>query len=464
MAVPPKYREMGDFHEYYRGIRKAPFLTIFIGGNHEASNHGLELFYGGWVAPNIYYMGAAGVIRCGPLRIAGLSGIWKGYDYRKPHHEQPPFGQDDVKSVYHIREYDVIRLLHIRTQVDIGISHDWPRGVEWMGDFSSLFKIKPFFEEEARSNILGSPVTRDLLNHLRPSYWFSAHLHCKYAAVINHSDASNTALEPVSFGDGPSELSATGEATKNPDEIEIESDASSAASIEKSHPSTQVENSQSPGTQNDCRQLPTSFNSSVASPSASYKPTSISNNSTRFLALDKCLPGRQFLQLLEIEPIHKLEEVAEPPYLLTYDKEWLALNRVFSTSLGLGPTKAVEKSEVEARYTALMGDAEAWVEDNLVKKGKMAVPQNFEITVSTSDFDQDAQAFRYTKENVNPQTASFCEMLQIPNPYPFDGSGRGSSNGESVNGNTGHQAPRSYRGRAGNQRIHRRGDRGRRGY
>ena len=42
---------------YYSGEKKAPVLTIFIGGNHEASNHMQELSYGGWVAPNIYYLG-----------------------------------------------------------------------------------------------------------------------------------------------------------------------------------------------------------------------------------------------------------------------------------------------------------------------------------------------------------------------------------------------------------------------
>ncbi len=46
MAVPPKYKVMGNFWEYYTGVRVAPLLTIFIGGNHEASNYLWELFHG----------------------------------------------------------------------------------------------------------------------------------------------------------------------------------------------------------------------------------------------------------------------------------------------------------------------------------------------------------------------------------------------------------------------------------
>lgn len=45
------------FVRYYSGEKKAPMLTIIIGGNHEASNYMQELPYGGWVAPNIYYLG-----------------------------------------------------------------------------------------------------------------------------------------------------------------------------------------------------------------------------------------------------------------------------------------------------------------------------------------------------------------------------------------------------------------------
>jgi lariat debranching enzyme len=47
MSVPDKYLEMGQFYHYYCGQLKAPYLTVFIGGNHEASNVLDEYHYGG---------------------------------------------------------------------------------------------------------------------------------------------------------------------------------------------------------------------------------------------------------------------------------------------------------------------------------------------------------------------------------------------------------------------------------
>jgi hypothetical protein len=185
-AMPSKYRMMADFHEYYSGARVAPYLTIFIGGNHEASNYLFELYYGGWVAPNIYYMGAANILRLGPLRIAGLSGIWKGYDYRKPHFERLPYNSGEDHSIFHVRELDVRKLLSVRSQVDIGLSHDWPNGVEWHGQHRWLFNKKNRFEADAISGKLGSVAAAQCLDRLRPAYWFSAHLHIKYPALIQH--------------------------------------------------------------------------------------------------------------------------------------------------------------------------------------------------------------------------------------------------------------------------------------
>lgn len=47
MACPVKYRALGHFHQYYSGAKKAPKLTIVVGGNHEASGYMWEL----WVSP-----------------------------------------------------------------------------------------------------------------------------------------------------------------------------------------------------------------------------------------------------------------------------------------------------------------------------------------------------------------------------------------------------------------------------
>lgn len=38
-------------------------------------------YYGGWAAPNIYFLGFAGVVKFGKLRIGGLSGIYNARHY-----------------------------------------------------------------------------------------------------------------------------------------------------------------------------------------------------------------------------------------------------------------------------------------------------------------------------------------------------------------------------------------------
>ena len=84
-----------------------------VGGNHEAANHLWELYYGGWAAPNIYYMGAAGVVNFGGLRIGGLSGIFNERDYASGHHEVPPYDRSSIRSAYHVRDLEVYRLLKV---------------------------------------------------------------------------------------------------------------------------------------------------------------------------------------------------------------------------------------------------------------------------------------------------------------------------------------------------------------
>ena len=187
MACPPKYRAMQSFYKYYTGEKVAPVLTIFIGGNHEASAHLCELCYGGWAAPNIFYLGSAGVVNVGGVRIGGLSGIYKSNHYHQGHHERPPFSEDEMRSCYHIRETDVFRLRQLRKPMDVFLSHDWPQHIAKHGDTHGLVRRKPFLQSEIADGSLGSPPAAQILHTLRPSYWFSAHLHVKFAATVMHA-------------------------------------------------------------------------------------------------------------------------------------------------------------------------------------------------------------------------------------------------------------------------------------
>lgn len=431
--MPSKYYAMHDFHEYYSGARTAPYLTVFIGGNHEASNYSWELYYGGWAAPKIYYMGAANVIRLGPLRIAGLSGIWKGYNYKKPHYERLPYNNDDVRSIYHVRELDVRKLLQIRTQVDVGLSHDWPRSMEWKGNYRQLFKWKPDFEQEAKDGTLGSVAATTVLERLRPPYWFSAHMHCKFSGVWQHESGLEPAVvEAVDSGpsaavknDSEIDLDIeSGEpvaAPKNDAEIDLDMDDDDAAPTPIAVPADTV---QPTGTNVEAAVpegvrdlLPASF----ARPNFNKVetlpfPADITNRTTKFLALDKCLPKRHFLQLLEITP-HRPSSL-QRPLQLEYDVEWLAITRVFAGNLQLGdPDAQVPTDKGDAYYRPLIEEQMAWVEEHIVKPGKMAIPHDFVQTAPIYDPSQGIHVQQEPQEYDNPHTQAFCDLLQIPNAF-----------------------------------------------
>lgn len=268
VAVPEKYKQLNTFADYVQGKKVAPIMTIFIGGNHEASNILQSLYYGGFVAPNIYYLGAGGCIWFGGIRIAGLSGIFDQRDYYKGHFESPPYNNDTLRSVYHLREIEVYRISNLhhymdQTPIDVFLSHDWPQHIWEYGNKQQLLKIKPYFTVDIEAKKLGSPPLWDVLTFLKPSFWFAAHLHVKFAAVVPHHFIDLNTIE-----------------TKEENLAEDQDTSNKADLI---------------------------FSGLV------------SGKCTRFLALDKVIPRRDFLQLIKI-PKQKLQSNN-----LYYDLEWLSI-------------------------------------------------------------------------------------------------------------------------------------------
>ena len=188
LSCPEKYRHMGDFHKYYTSKVKAPYLTIFIGGNHEASNYLEQNYYGGWVAPNIYYLGRSGIINVKGIRIAGVSGIFNKFDYFRGNFEQNENDiKGDKKSIFHLREFEVAKMSHVKNKIDIFMTHDWPTNLINDKDKDDIIKLFPFNKETINDGTLGAFTGEFLLKYLQPNYYICGHMHFYYSNTINNT-------------------------------------------------------------------------------------------------------------------------------------------------------------------------------------------------------------------------------------------------------------------------------------
>jgi lariat debranching enzyme len=127
--------------------------------------------------------------------------------------------------------------------VDVVLGHDWPRGIEHYGDTGALLRAKPAFESDVRSGALGNPASWELLARLRPRFWFGAHLHTKFSALVVHPERGAAGAQ---------------------------------------------------------------------APAAERRPSP--SETTRFLCLDKCIPGRAYLQVLDVPWRPGEEDEEEAPF------------------------------------------------------------------------------------------------------------------------------------------------------
>jgi len=299
------------------------------------------------VAPNIYYLGAAGVVTFRGLRIAGASGIFKRHDYDMGRHEQPPYDNSSLRSVYHVRNVEVARLKCLSlpshtqyhnnnhnnnsTNIDIMISHDWPRGIEQHGNTAALIRKKKFFAKEIHENSLGSPANEELLNVLKPTYWFAAHLHVKFKATYHHHQQNKNKNNNNKHPSPPS--SATTNTTFIPSQVKR-----SSMSHTTNTTSTKALNNHNNVTPNEASTPHTTFigveSPATACAKANNGADDLTDMMTKFLSLDKCLPRKHYLQIINIPTPHTTQEHAVTGAAcssttndasLHYDLEWLAI-------------------------------------------------------------------------------------------------------------------------------------------
>eukprot|EP00835_Amoeboradix_gromovi_P000956 NODE_36_length_31474_cov_0.342438.p12 type:complete len:295 gc:universal NODE_36_length_31474_cov_0.342438:10530-9646(-) len=184
MAVPDKYKKLGDFRDYFVGKYKIPKLTIAIGGNHECSEYLMDYPSGGFLIPNFYYMGYCSIIKAKGITIAGWSGIYKDHNFDKPRNEVLPLSEGSKRSIYHCRRTEYEKLNSFSEKVDICLSHDWPGGIAYYGNTKKIFKDRPWFKRDIENSELGNPYAFKLLQSFNPKFWVSSHMHYKFTCQV----------------------------------------------------------------------------------------------------------------------------------------------------------------------------------------------------------------------------------------------------------------------------------------
>lgn len=202
----------------------------------------------------------------------------------------------------------------------------------------------------------------ELLRTLKPSWWFSAHLHVKYAATFPHASPGAATTAPVA----------------NPDEIEIslgdenenEGDDKKATDVQ---PST--ESAEPIPANPDEIILGDEVDDVEVHATVPGDPGPKITSVTNFLALDKCLPRRQYLEVLDIPSEPRPAPGDEPSFM--FDPEWLAITRAahpFLTSARLQGRLPAPKAT-----QAMVAKELEWVMANIGEKSIESV-QTFTMT------------------------------------------------------------------------------------
>ena len=179
MAAPQKYRQLGDFREFWEGRARFPWPVYFIGGNHEPYGLLDTLPGGGQLVDNCHYLGRVGRVELSGVAVVGLSGIHSDEHWRVA---RPPVGEIHQRSKKHyiyFSEDEVGRAAELGP-ADILLVHDWPAGIVAAHD------IAGFARGECASPLdqIGNDPARLLAELLAPQLVLCGHLHRAYSGSI----------------------------------------------------------------------------------------------------------------------------------------------------------------------------------------------------------------------------------------------------------------------------------------
>ena len=127
-----------------------------------------------------------------------------------------------------------------------------------------MLRHKSFLRQDIDAGKLGSPPLMGLLKTLQPERWFAAHLHTYYEATVNHETTADSQT-----------------VVQNPDEIVIDD----------------LDDDDETNTQPIANATDRTRHESASQRGPDKIVVRSEYGSTKFLALDKCLPGRKYLEV-----------------------------------------------------------------------------------------------------------------------------------------------------------------------
>lgn len=231
------------------------------------------------------------------------------------------------------------------------LTHDWPLHIYKMpGARDYLLRKKPFFKEDIDNHKLGSPMYELLINKLKPVHWFSAHLHVRFQTNYIHQSITQSRS-----------------------------------------------NDQKDSIKNDANKI-------------NDKSTIESNKnfeSTHFLALDKCLFRRPYLEVINVQSDEFNTDGLE------YDLEWLSILKVTDEYVS---TQEYPPNLLPQPHRIMNYDLDTEKEKiKEIFKNKFQVPKNFTISMPFNLVGEDVDPER-VNNYTNEQTTKFCKLLEITDP------------------------------------------------